>query len=48
MIRFDFDLTEYEQAQLQAIKPEAWFTQFAFRNAISPRQPPSVFSGDQP
>ncbi len=39
MLKFDFDLSEQEQEQMQAIKPESWFTQVAFRNATSPRHP---------
>jgi 2-polyprenyl-3-methyl-5-hydroxy-6-metoxy-1,4-benzoquinol methylase len=39
MLTFDFDLNEREQQQMKAIKPESWFTQVAFRNAISPRHP---------
>src|SRR5271154_321787 len=39
MLKFDFDLNQREQEQMQAIKPESWFTQVAFRNATSPRHP---------
>jgi tRNA (mo5U34)-methyltransferase len=39
MLRFDFDLNDNEREQMQAIKPESWFTQVAFRNATSPRHP---------
>jgi 2-polyprenyl-3-methyl-5-hydroxy-6-metoxy-1,4-benzoquinol methylase len=39
MLNFNFDLSTEEQAKMLAIKPEAWFTQVAFRNAISPRHP---------
>jgi tRNA (mo5U34)-methyltransferase len=39
MLKFDFDLSEQEREQMQAIKPESWFTQVAFRNATSPRHP---------
>src|SRR5271166_4741821 len=39
VLKFDFDLSEQEQKHMQAIKPEAWFTQVAFRNATSPRHP---------
>ena len=39
MLNFNFDLSTEEQAKMQAIKPEAWFTQVSFRNAISPRHP---------
>src|SRR5215813_4612587 len=39
MIKFDFDLTPQETEQMRAIKPECWFTQVAFGNAVSPRHP---------
>ena len=39
MLKFDFDLNEKERERMQAIKAESWFTQVAFRNAISPRHP---------
>jgi 2-polyprenyl-3-methyl-5-hydroxy-6-metoxy-1,4-benzoquinol methylase len=39
MLKFDFDLNDQERKQMQAIKAESWFTQVAFRNAISPRHP---------
>lgn len=39
MLRFDFDLNQQEREEMQAIKPESWFTQVGFRNATSPRHP---------
>ncbi len=39
MLKLDFDLSAQQREQMQAIKPESWFTQVAFRNAISPRHP---------
>lgn len=39
MLKLEFDLSEQEREQMQAIKPESWFTQVAFRNATSPRHP---------
>jgi 2-polyprenyl-3-methyl-5-hydroxy-6-metoxy-1,4-benzoquinol methylase len=39
MIKFDFDLTTREIEQMGEVKADAWFTQMAFRNAISPRHP---------
>jgi 2-polyprenyl-3-methyl-5-hydroxy-6-metoxy-1,4-benzoquinol methylase len=39
VLKFDFDLSKEEQEQMQAIKPESWFTQVRFRNATSPRHP---------
>jgi 2-polyprenyl-3-methyl-5-hydroxy-6-metoxy-1,4-benzoquinol methylase len=39
MLKFDFDLSREERGRMHAIKPEAWFTQVSFRNAVSPRHP---------
>src|SRR5260370_33714978 len=39
MLKFDFDLSGQEQEEIEAIKPELWFTQVALRNGISPRNP---------
>jgi 2-polyprenyl-3-methyl-5-hydroxy-6-metoxy-1,4-benzoquinol methylase len=39
MLKFDLELDQEEQKKMEAIKPESWFTQVAFRNAVSPRHP---------
>ena len=39
MIKFDISLSPQEAEQMRTIKPECWFTQVAFSNAISPRHP---------
>src|SRR5215469_2241031 len=39
MIKFDVNLSEKEIEEMRLLKPEAWFTQVAFSNAISPRHP---------
>jgi len=39
MLKFDFDLNAREREQMQSIKADSWFTQVAFRNALSPRHP---------
>src|SRR5215467_6178875 len=39
MVTFDFELETRETERMQSIRPEAWFTQVAFKNVTSPRHP---------
>lgn len=39
MLRFDFALSEAEQAAIAAVDPQAWFTRVEFANCSSPGHP---------